>query len=162
MRLSSREVGECYRVVADCRGIFIHFALFASFGRSILEAMISGLPTFATQFGGSLEILENQDNGFHINPTDLEGTAKKICEFFDNSECSHPEYWQETSDWMIQRIRHKYNWDLHTSQLLSIAKIFMFWNFVSPENNEARDRYMEALFHLLYKPRAEKILSKHS
>ncbi|BAZ33185.1 sucrose synthase [Cylindrospermum sp. NIES-4074] len=160
MRFSSREVGESYRVVADCKGIFIHFALFESFGRTILEAMISGLPTFATQFGGALEILENQDNGFHINPTDLEGTAKKIGDFFDNCDVE-PEYWQETSDWMIQRVRHKYNWDLHTSQLLSVAKMFMFWNFVAPENNEARDRYMEALFHLLYKPIAEKILLKH-
>jgi sucrose synthase len=39
--------------------------------------------------------------------------------------------------------------------------MFTFWNFVAPENNEARDRYMETLFHLIYKPRAEKILEKH-
>ncbi|AFZ24090.1 sucrose synthase [Cylindrospermum stagnale PCC 7417] len=159
MRLPSREMGEAYRVVGDCQGIFIHFAHFESFGRNILEAMISGLPTFTTQFGGSLEIIEDRDHGFNLNPTDLEGTAKKILDFLDKCDAD-PQYWLETSEWMIQRIRHKYNWDLHVNQLLLIAKIFSFWNFVCPENNEARDRYMEALFHLIYKPRAEKVLAR--
>ncbi|MBW4613231.1 MAG: sucrose synthase [Desmonostoc vinosum HA7617-LM4] len=161
MRIPSSELGEAYRVVADCGGIYIHFALFEAFGRSILEAMISGLPTFATQFGGSLEIIEDREDGFNINPTDLEGTANKILGFLEKCDI-HSEYWQEVSEWMIQRIRNRYNWQLHTSQLLSIAKIFSFWNFVAPENNEARDRYMEALFHLIYKPMSERILAKHN
>jgi sucrose synthase len=160
LRLQNHEVGEAYRVIADCRGIYVHFARFEALGRSILEAMISGLPTFATKFGGALEIIDNNTDGFHINPTDLEGTANKIVTFIEKCN-SHPEYWEEVSEWMSQRIHHKYNWHSHTSKLLSLAKIFSFWNFVVPENNEARDRYMEALFHLLYKPRAEKILEKH-
>ncbi|MEH2066818.1 MAG: sucrose synthase [Nostoc sp.] len=160
MRLSSRDLGEAYRVIADSQGIYVHFARFESFGRSILEAMISGLPTFATQFGGSLEIIKNQEDRFNINPTDLEGTAKKILDFLEECD-THPQYWQEVSEWMTERIHHRYNWHLHTNQLLLLTKIFSFWNFIAPENNEARDRYMEALFHLLYKPRAEKILEKH-
>ncbi|HIK06975.1 MAG TPA: sucrose synthase [Trichormus sp. M33_DOE_039] len=160
MRLPNVEVGEAYRIVADLRGIYVHFARFEAFGRSILEAMISGLPTFATKFGGALEIIEDYGNGFHINPTDLEGTAKKIVTFLEKCD-RHPEYWQEISEWVSQRIHHKYNWQLHTNQLLSLAKIYSFWNFVAPENTEARVRYMESLFHLIYKPRAEKILEKH-
>ncbi|MHC5766884.1 MAG: sucrose synthase [Nostoc sp.] len=160
MRIPSRELGEAYRVVADSQGIYIHFAHFESFGRSILEAMISGLPTFTTQFGGSLEILENQENEFNVNPTDLEGTTTKILDFLAKCD-ARAEYWQEVSEWMSQRIHHKYNWHLHSNQLLLLAKMFSFWNFVAPENNEARDRYMETLFHLIYKPRVEKILEKH-
>ncbi|MEI1376194.1 sucrose synthase [Nostoc sp. UHCC 0926] len=160
MRIPTRDLGEAYRVVADSQGIYVHFAHFESFGRSILEAMISGLPTFATQFGGSLEIIENQENGFNVNPTDLEGTAKKILDFVEQCD-THPEHWHEVSEWMSQRIHNRYNWHLHSNQLLLLAKMFSFWNFVAPENNEARDRYMEALFHLIYKPRAEKILEKH-
>lgn len=160
MRLPLYEIGEVYRVVADCGGIFVHFARFESFGRNILEAMISGLPTFATQFGGSLEILDDQENGFHLNPTDLEGTAQKILQFFDKCD-TNPEYWQKKSEWMSQRIHNKYNWHSHTSQLLSLAKIYSFWNFVAPENTEARTRYMETLFHLVYKPRAENILAEY-
>jgi sucrose synthase len=157
MRLPSSKIGEAYRIIGDKQGIFVHFALYEAFGRSILEAMISGLPTFATKFGGALEIIEDWQNGFHLNPTDLEGTAKTIINFLDKCE-SHPEYWQETSQWMIERIRHKYNWNLHTEQLLVLAKMFSFWNFIAPEDNEARDRYMETLFYLIYKPRAEKII----
>ncbi|WP_375472898.1 sucrose synthase [uncultured Nostoc sp.] len=160
MRIPTCDLGEAYRVVADSQGIYVHFALFESFGRSILEAMISGLPTFATQFGGSLEIIENQENGFNVNPTDLEGTAKKILDFVEQCD-THPEHWHEVSERMSQRIHNRYNWHLHSNQLLLLAKMFSFWNFVAPENNEARDRYMEALFHLIYKPRAEKILEKH-
>ncbi|MEH1767267.1 MAG: sucrose synthase [Nostoc sp.] len=160
MRIPSIELGEAYRVVADSQGIYVHFARFESFGRSILEAMISGLPTFTTQFGGSSEIIDYQENGFHINPTDLEGTAKTILDFLQKCD-THAEYWQEVSEWMNQRIHHKYNWHLHSNQLLLLTKMFSFWNFVAPENNEARDRYMETLFHLIYKPRVEKILEKH-
>ncbi|ACC83296.1 sucrose synthase [Nostoc punctiforme] len=160
MRIPSSSLGEAYRVVADCQGISVHFARFESFGRSILEAMISGLPTFATQFGGSLEIIENQEEEFNVNPTDLVETAKKILDFFEKCN-THPEHWQEVSEWMSQRVHNRYNWHLYSNQLLLLAKMFTFWNFVAPENNEARDRYMETLFHLIYKPRAEKILEKH-
>ena len=160
MRLPSQKIGEAYRIIADCQGIYIHFALYEAFGRSILEAMISGLPTFATKFGGSSEILEDLQTGFHLNPTNLERTAKTILNFLDKCD-ANPEYWQETSQWMIQRIRHKYNWESYTEQLLLIAKIFSFWNFIVPEDNDARDRYMEILFHLIYKPRAEQIIGQH-
>ncbi len=154
MRLPISNIGEAYRIIGDRQGIYIHFALFEAFGRSILEAMISGLPTFASKFGGALEIIADRENGFHLNPTDLEGTAKKILDFLDQCD-THPEHWYEVSEWMSRRIRNSYNWQLHTSQLLSLAKMFSFWNFIAPENNESRDRYMETLFHLIYKPRAE-------
>ncbi|QSJ18032.1 sucrose synthase [Nostoc sp. UHCC 0702] len=160
MRLPSMTIGEAYRIVSDRRGIYVHFARFESFGRSIIEAMISGLPSFATKFGGALEIFDEIDNGFIINPTDLEGTAKKILTFIEQCD-TQPEYWNQVSDNFIERIRNRYNWQNHTSKLLSLAKIFSFWNFIAPENNEARDRYMETIFHLVFKARAEKILEKH-
>jgi sucrose synthase len=156
MRLPSSNIGEAYRIIADHRGIYVHFALYEAFGRSILEAMVSGLPTFATQFGGSSEIIEDWQNGFHLNPTDFQGTAKTIINFLDKCD-QNSEYWQTTSKWMIERIRHKYNWNLHTDKLLLLTKMFSFWNFIAPEDNEARDRYMEALFYLIYKPKVEKM-----
>ncbi|MEA5582207.1 sucrose synthase [Nodularia harveyana UHCC-0300] len=160
MRLPSGEVGEAYRVVADYQGIYIHFALFESFGRSILEAMVSGLPTFVTKFGGALEIIEEREDIFHINPTDLKQTAEKILAFID--QCDHqPERWIELSQAMSQRIHNKYNWDLNTNQILSLAKIFSFWKFAVPRNNTAKYHYLQTLFHLIFKPRAEKILEQH-
>ncbi len=52
VRLPKSDSGEIYRVIADRQGIFVQPALFEAFGLTILEAMISGLPTFGTQFGG--------------------------------------------------------------------------------------------------------------
>jgi len=160
MRLKSVELAEAYRAIADRQGIFVHFAHFEAFGLTILEAMISGLPTFATQFGGAAEIVGDRDDEFQINPTDLEGTATRILNFIDQCE-TNPEYWHNISEWVIQRVRNNYNWHLHSNQLLLLAKIYTFWNFVSRENRESLLRYMETLFHLVYKPRAEAILDQH-
>ncbi|NEQ27647.1 MAG: glycosyltransferase, partial [Microcoleus sp. SIO2G3] len=143
-----------------CQGIFVHFARFEAFGRTILEAMISGLPTFATEFGGALEIIQDGENGFHINPTDLDGTAEKILRFL--TECdAHPERWQEISDRAIERIQKQYNWQSHTRQLLLLTKIYSFWNYIDADSRDALHRYLEALFYLLYKPRADQILAEH-
>lgn len=160
IHLPGIEIGEAYRVIAERQGIFVHFARFEAFGRTILEAMSSGLPTFATQFGGSLEIIEDEENDFHVNPTDLEETVKKILTFIDQCD-AEPERWYKISKRVIQRIHSKYNWELHTKQLLLLAKLYSFWNFVNRDNSEARLRYLESLFHLLFKPRTEKILEQH-
>ncbi|KGF71767.1 sucrose synthase [Neosynechococcus sphagnicola sy1] len=160
VRLSTHDLGEAYRAIADRQGIFIHFAKFEAFGRTILEAMISGLPTFTTQFGGSLEIIQDGTNGFHINPTDLDGSAEKILQFFHQCD-THPEYWYEISNRAIQRIQEQYNWPVHTRQLLLLTKIYSFWNYIYSDNRHGLQCYLEALFYLLYKPRAELILAEH-
>lgn len=158
--LNTPDTSEVYRVMADCGGIFVQPSRFEAFGLTILEAMISGLPTFATQFGGPLEIIQEGENGFHINPTDLEGTAEKILEFISKCE-QEPNYWHEISERAVKRIRDKYNWKNHTKQLLGLAKIYGFWNYASFDNREALLRYLEALFYLSYKPKAEQLLQQH-
>jgi sucrose synthase len=160
MHLSGVELGESYRIIADYKGIFIHFSRFTAFGRTILEAMISGLPTFVSEFGGSLEILGTNREAFHINPTDLDGTAQKILDFLEECE-AQPEYWQEISDWAIEQIHNHYTWSLHTKHLLILAKMYSFWNFIFDDNRQALLRYLDTLFHLIYKPRAEIILKEN-
>jgi sucrose synthase len=160
VRLPKGESGEIYRVIADRQGIFVQPALFEAFGLTILEAMISGLPTFATQFGGPLEIIQDKFNGFYINPTLLEETADKILAFV--TECDrNPKYWQEISQRGIERVYSTYTWKIHSTKLLSLAKIYGFWNFTSQENREDLLRYVESLFYLLYKPRAQQLLEQH-
>jgi sucrose synthase len=160
VRLSKADSGEIYRVIADHQGIFVQPALFEAFGLTILEAMISGLPTFATQFGGPLEIIQNKVNGFLINPTNLEETANKILEFI--SKCQQkPNYWQEISRSGIERVYSSYTWKIHTNKLLSLARIYGFWNFTSKENREDLLRYIESLFYLIYKPKAQELLEQH-
>jgi sucrose synthase len=160
VRLPKGDSGEIYRVIADRRGIFVQPALFEAFGLTILEAMISGLPTFATQFGGPLEIVQDRVNGFYINPTHLEETAEKILDFIQ--KCEHNEnYWMEISNRAIERVYSTYTWKIHTTRLLSLARIYGFWNFTSKENREDMLRYIEALFYLIYKPRAQQLLDQH-
>ncbi len=160
VRLSKTDSGEIYRVIADHQGIFVQPALFEAFGLTVLEAMVSGLPTFATQFGGPLEIIQDKVNGFYINPTHLEETAEKLLEFVSKCE-QNPNYWYEISTRGIDRVYTTYTWKIHTTRLLSLARTYGFWNFISKENREDLLRYLEALFYLIYKPRAQQLLEQH-
>jgi sucrose synthase len=158
MQLQSREMSEIYRVVADTHGILINFARFEAFGRSVLEAMRSGLPVFATEFGGIAEMIEDGENGFYINPTDFDGAAWKILEFMDQSEIN-PQVWLNISEQAIQRIDRRCNWQQHVKQLLLFARTYGFWDYISYTSREALHCYLDALFHLLYKPRAAQLLA---
>ncbi|AFZ13791.1 sucrose synthase [Crinalium epipsammum PCC 9333] len=160
VRLPKSDSGEIYRVIADRQGVFVQPALFEAFGLTILEAMITGLPTLATQFGGPLEIIQDKFNGFYINPTHLEETAERILEFV--SKCDmNPNYWYEISTRAIDRVYSTYTWKIHTTKLLSLARIYGFWNFTSKEDREDLVRYLESLFYLLYKPRAKELMEEH-
>lgn len=159
VRLPKIDTGEVYRVIADREGIFVQPALFEAFGLTILEAMVTGLPTFATRFGGPLEIIHNKVNGFYINPTNHEETAEVILEFLDQCD-RDPKYWSEISQRGIDRVYSTYTWKIHTTRLLSLAKIYGFWNYTSQENREDMMRYVESLFYLLYKPRAQRLLEE--
>lgn len=159
-QLKSDGMSIIYRAIADKRGIFINFARFEAFGRSVLEAMRSGLPVFATEFGGLAEIIQEGDNGFYINPTDFDSTTLKILEFLNKCDES-PEVWHTISDRAIQRIDLQCNWPNHVKQLLLFAKIYGFWDYISRSSQEALQCYLDTLFHLLYKPRAAQILDQH-
>lgn len=159
-RLSNPDLGEMYRCIGDRKGVFVHFARFEAFGRVLLEAMISGLPSFVTEFGGTTEIIEDDKHGFLINPTDFESSTRKILEFLDRVD-TDPGYWEMISTKSIQRIHDEYNWQHHTQQLLLLTKLYSFWNYVHRESRESLLHYLDALFHLIYKPRAEAILEQH-
>jgi sucrose synthase len=160
MQLTGDEMSEVYRAIADHQGIFINFARLESFGRSVLEAMRSGLPVFATEFGGVAEIIQDGDNGFYINPTDFGATTEKILTFLNQSD-TDPQLWHRVSQRAIQRIDRLCNWETHVRQLLLFARVYGFWDYVSRNSREALHCYLDALFHLLYKPRAAKILDQH-
>ncbi|GAP97513.1 sucrose synthase [Leptolyngbya sp. NIES-2104] len=159
VRLPKGDTGEVYRVIADRQGIFVQPALFEAFGLTILESMLTGLPTFATRFGGPLEIIQDKVNGFYINPTDHEEVADVILKFLEQCD-RDPNYWNEISRKGIDRVYSTYTWKIHTTRLLSLAKIYGFWNYTSQENREDLLRYVESLFYLLYKPRAQQLLQE--
>jgi sucrose synthase len=161
VRLSKSLSGEIYRVIADRQGIFVQPALFEAFGLTILEAMITGIPTFGTQFGGPLEIIQDGVNGFYINPTNHPETIQKLLNFLSKCE-DNPNYWSEISARGIDRVYSTYTWKIHTTKLLTLARTYGFWNYSSKENREDMLRYIEALFYLIYKPRAKALLAEHA
>ena len=97
VQLEKNFAGELYRYIADHRGAFVQPALFEAFGLTVIEAMSTGLPTFATRYGGPLEIIENGISGFHIGPNHGDQAAILMAEFFARTKES-PQYWEQISN----------------------------------------------------------------
>ncbi len=155
------QTGEVYRVIADKKGIFVQPALFEGFGLTVLEAMRSGLPSFATMYGGPLEIIRDQVSGFHIDPINGKESTEKILDFIKKVK-EDPSAWDRISKKAIERVDTAFNWDLYANKLLSLAKIYGFWKFTTNIEMEEMNAYLEVLYHLLYIPRAKTILDAHN
>jgi sucrose synthase len=156
MQTDKNIVGELYRSVADTRGAFVQPALFEAFGLTVLEAMASGLPTFATCFGGPLEIIEDGRSGFHIDPNNTGEAAACLTRFFETC-ASDPDHWATLSKGCIARVQEKYTWTLYARRLLSLSRIYGFWKHISGIKREATRRYLDMFYHLMYKPRAAQV-----
>ena len=152
--------GEIYRVVADRKGIFVQCGLFEGFGLTVIESMRSGLPTFATLYGGPLEIIEDKKSGFLIDPIEEKESQKIILSFLERCK-KEPEYWNQISENGIKRVDTTYNWELHAHKLLSLAKIYGFWNYSTNIEMTEMNSYLDIIYHTIYKPRANAILDLH-
>jgi sucrose synthase len=151
-----RRVPEFYRSIADTKGVFVQPASFEGFGLTVIEAMRSGLPTFATQYGGPLEIIEDEKSGFHIDPVHEESVEKKLIHFFKRCK-EDKNYWDKISKAGIKRVDTTFNWELYAKNLLSLAKIYGFWKFTSNLEMTEMNSYLDLMYHTLYKPRAKEI-----
>jgi sucrose synthase len=160
MQTDKTKVGELYRFVADQRGAFVQPALFEAFGLTVVESMSSGLPTFATRYGGPLEIIEDGVSGFHIDPTQGEETTQKMVEFFRACE-GDAEHWHNISKGGIQRVEERFNWPLYASTLLKLSRIYGFWRYISSLERDETRRYLEMFYGLLLRPLSKKVLEHH-
>jgi sucrose synthase len=158
--LPKDESGEAYRIIAERRGIFVQPALFEGFGLTVLEAMTSGLPVFATKYGGPLEIIQNGVNGFHIDPVNKEETTEKIVRFLNDSYLD-PSVWDKLSKAAIKRVTEKYSWKLYSKRLLSLAKLYGFWKYATNLEHEDINAYLDLIYHTIYKSRAKILLEEH-
>jgi sucrose synthase len=145
--------GELYRWVADRRGAFVQPALFEAFGLTVLEAMASGLPTFATRYGGPLEIIQDGVSGFHLDPNRGDLAAGRIADFFEAC-ASDPVRWTSVAEAGIARVESRYTWSLHASRLMTLARLYGFWRFVTDLDRAETDRYLQTLYHLAVRARA--------
>jgi sucrose synthase len=150
-RLDKTLAGELYRVVADRRGVFVQPALFEAFGLTVIEAMACGLPTFATCWGGPLEIVEDGVSGFHVDPNRGDEAAARISAFLE--ECARdPARWDAIARGGVERVRRRYTWELHAERLMTFARTYGFWRFMTGlERAEARS-YLDLFYALQLRP----------
>ncbi len=155
-RLDKTLSGELYRCVADGRGVFIQPALFEAFGLTVIEAMSSGLPTFATCYGGPLEIIENGVSGFHVNPNHGDTATDIVAEFLERC-VSDPEYWGRISQGGIDRVQARYTWELYAERMMTLSRIYGFWKYVTNLERDETRRYLEMFYGLQFRPLARKM-----
>ncbi len=119
--------------------------------------MHSGLPVFATQFGGPLEIIEDGKSGFLINPTDHDSMTEKIYEFIAKS-LENPKHWEELSNRGLKRAQTNFTWELYCNRLTRLTKVYGFWRYSTSEFAKSRlTQYCHLLYHLFFITRAKMI-----
>ena len=151
--------GELYRFIADQRGVFVQPALFEAFGLTVVEAMISGLPAFATRYGGPLEIIEHGVSGFHLDPNHGDQVCQALVEFF--SRCEKEEgYWKRISDASIARIQSRYTWERYASRMMTLSRVYGFWKYVTNLERDETRRYLQMFYGLQYRPWARSLLER--
>jgi sucrose synthase len=145
--------GELYRFVSDHEGAFVQPALFEAFGLTVVEAMSTGLPTFATRFGGPLEIIEDGVCGFHIDPNHGDEAAARMAAFFQKCRQSPQEY-QRVSEAAIRRIQDRYTWQRYAERLLTFSRVYGFWRYMTHLDRQETRCYLDMFYALQYRPLA--------
>ncbi len=150
LRLPKDMAGEFYRYVADGRGAFVQPALFEAFGLTVIEAMASGLPCFATCFGGPSEIIEDGVSGFHIDPNHGDAAADRIARFFARTR-QEPEHWNRISEGALKRVAERYTWQHYAERMMTLSRVYGFWRHVTDLERRETQRYLQALYSLLFR-----------
>ncbi|MEQ8787491.1 MAG: sucrose synthase [Pirellulaceae bacterium] len=161
MQADKHLVGELYRYVADTRGVFVQPALFEAFGLTVIEAMVSGLPTFATCYGGPAEIIVDGVSGFHIDPNHGDAAAEKMLDFLARCD-AEAGCWERLSQGGIERVNERYTWTLYADRMLKLSRIYGFWKFISNIEREESARYLEMFYFLMYRRMADKIAEQEA
>jgi sucrose synthase len=151
--LEKGAAGELYRVVAERRGAFVQPALFEAFGLTVIEAMSSGLPTFATCFGGPAEIIEDGVSGFHVDPNHGAAAAERLAGFFQRC-AREPAHWEAIARGGLQRVAARYTWARYAERLMTLARVYGFWKYVTDLERAETRRYLEMLYALQFRPLA--------
>jgi sucrose synthase len=150
-QVSPQRNGELYRVVADTRGAFVQPAVFEAFGLTVIEAMSTGLPTFATCHGGPLEIIEDGVSGFHIDPNHGAEAAAKMAACFARWR-EDESAWQAVSSGALARIEERYTWKGYAERLMTLSRLYGFWRHATDLERRETRRYLEMLYALQYRP----------
>jgi glycosyltransferase involved in cell wall biosynthesis len=92
--------------------LLVNPSLSESFGNSVIEAMMYGLPVVATRVGGMMYTVDNGRTGLLVDVADPQALAKAICEVLQDWELAC-----RMGDAGRQRVMEKFSWD-RTADLL--------------------------------------------
>jgi sucrose synthase len=156
LHLEKGMAGELYRYVADRQGVFVQPALFEAFGLTVIEAMSSGLPTFATRYGGPLEIIQDGVSGFHLDPNYGDQAAARLAAFFRRCR-EQPDYWQRISEGALQRVEERYTWKRYAERMMTLSRVYGFWKYVTDLERTETRRYLQMFYGLQFRPLAARV-----
>jgi len=154
VHLPKQDTGELYRVVADHRGLFVQPALYEAFGLTVLEAMASGLPTFATRHGGPAEIIEDGKNGYLLDPKTEGGISGPLAAFLDEM-ARDAGAWGRVSHAGVRRVREHFSWGRYARKVVDAAALYGLRRVDRGRAERRRiDAYNHLVLRLLLEPRA--------
>ena len=111
------DVSLLYRLAALSRGVFINPALTEPFGLTLIEAAACGLPIVATEDGGPVDIIENCQNGYLIDPLDKQLMSDSLIKILQNKK-----RWDQFSNSGLKGVRLHYSWSAHVDRYLALLK----------------------------------------
>lgn len=114
---SPSDVPNLYRMAVASRGVFVNPALTEPFGLTLIEAAACGLPLVATSDGGPVDIINNCQNGFLIDPLDNASIAAKLLDILTDSE-----QWKRFSSNGIKGVHAHYSWPIHVINYVSVVR----------------------------------------
>ncbi|MFC1482736.1 glycosyltransferase [Candidatus Margulisiibacteriota bacterium] len=126
---------EMYKIIAEQGGIFVQPALYEAFGLTVLEAMVCGLPTMATKYGGPSEILVDGECGYLINSHDVHSLGDAILQFVSDTQ-KNKDLWKRISEAGIRRVQENFTWDLYAEKVLRFGKLYMLMNTAFPKDTK--------------------------
>ncbi len=70
---------------------------------------------------------------------------------------NHPEHWKRISDGALARIEERYTWRKYGQEMMTLARIYGFWKYVTNLEREETRRYLEMFYGLQYRPLSKTI-----
>ncbi|KAG2667220.1 hypothetical protein I3760_15G102900 [Carya illinoinensis] len=99
--------------------------------------MSSGLPTFATDWGGPAEIIVDGISAFHVDLYNGDELSRKIVDFFEMCKAD-PENLNKISKASLWPINKSYTWKIYANKLLNMDEPYLDNDDVT---NKTRGQY---------------------
>ena len=114
---SADDVSVIYRLAALSGGVFVNPALTEPFGLTLIEAAATSLPIIATEDGGPIDIINNCNNGYLIDPLN----KKMISDTIFNA-LKDKNKWIQMSENGIAGVNKFYSWQSHAEKYLDVIQ----------------------------------------